>query len=339
MTRQRPAPSLSRDEERIAAEAADWLTRHTERDRTGDERFEAWIEADPRHLDVYERLARTWDDLGGLGHLRPLAEPDRRFPSLATHVRNWLRPQVLAGAATALAALVIAAIYAPSLLPAPAPDYATSIAELRPIALEDGSVVTLGARSGVDVAFSADRREVTLRDGQAFFEVTRNEARPFLVRAGDVLVQVVGTKFDVRRGQDETVISVLEGIVRVSTDDDAAPRVLHAGEQAVFSHRAGWLTPQPALTEVATIAPSHVAAWRDGRLSYDDALLSEVVADVNRYYGAGVEVRDEAKAIRITGSFRTNEVEGFLSDLGAAFPVNVSQRESGRYVIAARGAR
>lgn len=332
-------PFSSRADERIAREAADWLTRHIGREAASrEDGFEAWVEADPRHLETYERLARTWDDMGALGHLRALAEPERRFPSLGGAMRQlgaqMLRPRTFAGAMTALAALVLAAIMLPSVLPASPPQYATAIGEIEPVELADGSVVTLGARSGLDVDFSSAERAVTLREGEAFFDVARNAARPFVVHAGDVLVRVIGTRFEVRRGLQETVISVQEGLVEVRTGETV--QRLRAGDRlAIAASPTPFASPQGS--PIAEVQPAHVAAWREGRLSYDDAPLREVVADLNRYYAPGVDLADaDAGAVRITASFRADEVEAFLRDLSGAFPVRVTESASGRYRLASK---
>ena len=178
--------STSREDERIAREAADWLTRHIGCERAWDaDGFEAWIEADPRHLETYERLARAWDDMGALGHLRPLGEPNRPFPNIVSEfagVAAGLMRARFSAAVTALTALGLAALFVPPLTPSAA-RYTTAIAEIEPVLLADGSVVTLGARSGLDVDFSGRQRAVTLREGQAFFEVARNQTMPFTVHA------------------------------------------------------------------------------------------------------------------------------------------------------------
>lgn len=322
------------DARRIAAEAADWVTRHAESNRPAAQQqaFEAWLAADPRHQSAYERVSRAWSDIGDLKHLRPLAERQpSRWRSFAERV---LRPPVLAGAATACAALIIAVIAAPSVIPRPAPQYATEIAQIEPVRLEDGSVVTLGAESAIDADFSdASRRQVTLRSGQAFFEIAHDTERPFYVVAGDVSVRVIGTKFDVRQGPEQTIISVREGVVQVATGS-GSPQTLRAGDQVIVQHRTTFFVTRPVATQIAAVEPENVAAWRDGRLSYDDTPLSELVADINRYYAPGVDLGSaDAGNVRITTSFRTNEIEGFLDDLSRAFPVAATRRPDGHYRI------
>lgn len=325
---------MQSDDVRIAAEASDWLTRQAEVD-TDEARdaFERWIEADQRHQETYERIARTWDDLGALQHLHALADPATPYPNVADRAldtaRAFLRPPVLVGA---FALVALAFLVLPPLLVSP-PQFQTALAEIEPIALQDGSRVTLGARSSVDVAFSDRDREVVLREGQAFFEVAHNAERPFIVRAGDVSVRVVGTKFEVTRSATQTFINVQDGIVVTTIAGHSA--TLRAGDRLVVDNAERRLFAAPAMLDVSDIQPTHVAAWRQGRLAYDDTPLRSVVADLNRYYAPGLELADRATGdIRVTASFRADDIDGFLGDLSAAFPVHVRQDASGRYILA-----
>jgi transmembrane sensor len=70
------------------------------------------------------------------------------------------------------------------------------------------------------VRLEKDARRVTVHDGQALFDVAHDSARPFLITAGDETVRVVGTKFDVRRRDGQLTVTVLRGLVEVSTDGE-----------------------------------------------------------------------------------------------------------------------
>jgi transmembrane sensor len=83
-------------------------------------------------------------------------------------------------------------------LPA-APDYATKVGEQRQVRLADGSLAALNTDSQLDVAYSTGRRDLTLRQGEAWFQVAHNAARPFEVHVGPVHVRATGTAFSVRR--------------------------------------------------------------------------------------------------------------------------------------------
>lgn len=107
--------------------------------------------------------------------------------------------------------------------------YTTGFGEQRILTLADGSVVTLNTESQIKVDFSATERLIELRTGEAFFRVAHEASRPFFVEAKDAIVRAVGTQFNVRIAPQDTVVSVVDGVVKVSVNKDfpsAASRLL-----------------------------------------------------------------------------------------------------------------
>jgi len=102
------------------------------------------------------------------------------------------------------------------------------VGEQRSIALADGSIIDLNARSRIRVRLSKDERDVELLQGQALFHVAKDNSRPFVVRSDTTVVRAVGTEFDVYRKKNGTVITVLEGRVVVESPyaatDQLSPR-------------------------------------------------------------------------------------------------------------------
>src|SRR3546814_5501598 len=92
---------------------------------------------------------------------------------------------------------------------------ATGRSEVRRIALEDGSIVTLNGNSAVQIRYEDDIRRVVLRRGEASFEVAHNSERPFVVSADGVKVRAVGTEFVVGSEDDGVEVTVEEGVVAI----------------------------------------------------------------------------------------------------------------------------
>lgn len=214
--------------------------------------------------------------------------------------------------------------------------YATDIAEVREIALPDGSRMTLGGQSRAEIHFDGDRRQVALHEGEAFFSVTRDADRPFFVSVGGNAVRVVGTQFDVQRGNAQVRIGVLEGVVEVVPQADAksvpvaATRVLTAG-QGVSASLQGELG--------ATHATDAAAAgeWRKGRRVYIDAPLREIVADMNRYSRRPIVIADPLLGdLQLTVSFRVSQPQQMLGSLEIALPVLVDRDDPERIVLRAK---
>ncbi|MFQ5346779.1 MAG: FecR domain-containing protein [Rhodothalassiaceae bacterium] len=324
----------------IRREAAQWATRRALAD-IDEAGFAAWIASDPRHAAAYREARQAWSDLAAMGDLAEyrnlLGAPNWRERMIA-RMRRWQqgwrasgapRRGVLAATAAALLLALVSALW----LERPAvPDsgatLATAIAEIRDLPLSDGSVVTLGGRSRVTLAFSSKERRIRLEEGEAFFDVAKDPGRPFIVEVGDTEVRAVGTQFDVHKGPATVRVAVLEGVVEVAaTAMRRAPVVsrhlLSAGEAIVAAEGA-------ALDRVTALPVARAGEWRRGRLIYNGASLEEVVADVNRYSTRRIRIADSHLAtLRVTTSFRTDQIDEMLESLALALPLRIEPQADG----------
>lgn len=162
--------------------------------------------------------------------------------------------------------------------------------------LPDGTRVCLNAESSLSFNrhFGRDCRDVTL-DGEGYFEVTSDAARPFRVHTGNTCVTVKGTVFNVRSYHDESdiTVSLLEGSVVLNTDSDEA--VLTPGTCAVVS-RGG--------SAIRTGAADPFASdWINGRIVFTDKSIPEILRCVERNYGVRFVYDDDLfGAERFTGN-------------------------------------
>lgn len=206
-----------------------------------------------------------------------------------------------------VAAAILAVVLGPDLARTLEADYTTGTAETRTVRLADDSAVTLGPDSAIGVAYEVGERRVRLLAGEAFFEVTPDAGRPFRVAAGRVRVTVLGTAFNVNRGEEGADVGVAHGVVRVDYDDAARPTTerLEAGEFVRVSW-AGDVTrgEQP---------PSQTAAWRERQLIAQDQPLGDVVDRLRRYYAGAIVVTDEALTAQpVTGVYDLDNPAGAL---------------------------
>jgi transmembrane sensor len=207
--------------------------------------------------------------------------------------------------------------------------YATPVGGLASVPMLDGSKVTLNTDSQIRIALTDTERRVELGHGEAFFEVSKDPKRPFVVRAGDKRVIAVGTKFSVRREGDDIEIVVTEGKVRV--EDGAAGQDSRVGGSAdVFltpgsiarADDAGVLVQRRTLPE----AEEHLS-WRTGWLMFRDLGLADAIAEFNRYSARKIVIQDPAIAsLKIEGNFRATNVEAFVRLLESGFPVRAEVR-------------
>jgi transmembrane sensor len=280
--------------EPLRGEAVDWLIRLQAAPGDGAVRaaFDSWLKTSDDHRRAWQSVSRVWRVSEGLPAAGGLAPAN-----VAAFPRARRLRRAFAVAAVAVAACV--ALYlAPLLQLRLQADHMTSVAELRDVPLDDGSVVQLDAGSAIAVRYAATRREVVLLAGRAFFDVAPASDRPFVVVADDVTVTVTGTAFDVRSGSDGVSVAVQSGTVEVGLDGGARPAAtLTRGQRLSVGRLAGQVVK-------SEIAPDDVASWRERRLVVDGVTLAEVVEELGRHHRGLILLSDRALAERrITGVF------------------------------------
>jgi transmembrane sensor len=205
-----------------------------------------------------------------------------------------------------------------------AESYVTTMGTAQDLRLSDGTVVRLGpaSRLTLDAGFGGAHRKVSLH-GEAWFNVTHDEKKPFAIRVGNTVVEDVGTAFLVRESLErEVTVRVAEGAVRLTTTAAAhdSSVTLRAGDGAVATS---------AGISVATgvVSNAEGAALAAGRLTFTDASLTEVQDALHRWYGVTLQLRDSALATRhVTADFTGEPLSRVASVLGLALGVSADVR-------------
>jgi transmembrane sensor len=319
----------------VHEEAAAWVAQFEGRAPVAAERakFDDWLGRSPGHAAAYDEALRTWRDLaamrGSEQYQALLGKPTPR-ERLVSALRAPRWAAVAAGAAAVVVVVWLGfTLDVVSLLRRPT-QVATQIAEVRETTLPDGTRVVLGAESQLSFEVTENVRHATVGGGDAYFAVTRDPARPFAVSSGDVQVRVVGTQFEIRRRSGEVSVAVAEGTVDVSRADASGSIVRLQRGEALTARNGG-------ASAVRAVEPADIAAWRSGRLVYDNAELRDVVADANRYARSRIVIADaQLTGLRVTTSFRTSQVEGMIETLQAALPLVAERQANGDIVLRAR---
>ena len=328
--------------EQIEAAAAAWVVKRESGDWSSADQaqLETWIGASTAHRIAYIRLAAAWARSGRLSALGagvpPGTIPARDswgFSTASTApaadvagARNM--PRARSYRRMSAAAALVAAITASGAIcyfsSNRANSYSTAIGSVATVPLSDGSTVTLNTRTHIRVVLDSAARRITLDQGEAYFEVSKDAARPFVVEIADKRVIAVGTKFSIRRDGNDIRVLVTEGRVRIEHGGTAADQVdaqIIAGSEARTAHSA-LLIDQPTPTQV-----EQLLSWRAGYIVFRDTALADAVADFNRYSVRRIVIHDaEIADIRIGGNFRSNDTDAFLWLLQTGFPINVERR-------------
>jgi transmembrane sensor len=194
----------------------------------------------------------------------------------------------------------------------------TAKGEFRRVPLQDKSIATINSGSQIEVEFTANRRKINLRKGEAWFEVAKDKSKPFIVEAGDARIRAVGTAFSVRRFANGTEVLVTEGTVEVwSQDQTAQRRRLTAGERAFLAQEASAISVTRQPFEV-----DRKLAWREGKLILKNQTLKDAVADFNRYSPKTIVIRDATlREKRLFGQYKLDAPELFAKDVSTVLDV------------------
>ena len=162
--------------------------------------------------------------------------------------------------------------------------------------LEDGSVVWLNSASSLEIPehFGTKERRVRLV-GEGYFQVERDTARPFYVETERADVRVLGTEFNVSAYKEdkEVVATLVNGSVRVNACGGESV-VLKPGQQAQTAGQA---------IKVQEVDASYVTSWVNGKFSFDNSSLEDIVHQVSRWYDVKISFEDESlKEIRFSGA-------------------------------------
>lgn len=312
----------------LAGESSRWEAREIEQLMRTDPKFHRFIEA----------LREVWSISPRDSHEIDPAKAWKRFSSATLHPKPRIWPRIRSMVeslfahpsvrfAVALTLLLVAFSFLlnfDSRNPVSAPtttmrEVSTTNGQRFTIKFSDGTLARLNSSTTIRFRerFTDGIREVSLR-GEAFFEVAKIAAAssdgsaegysPFIVRAGGAVVQVLGTKFNVKAWpEDERVdVTVANGKVAVGTEQDSAKVVLTRGQ--MVSVLAGLPPAGPVRVDIKASM-----AWIDGRLVFRDTPLGEVLKSLERQYDLTFSVSDpQLIKLPLTASFKDESVTEIL---------------------------
>ncbi len=326
-------------------QAAGWCLKLSGSEATLEEQleFEVWLEESPDNREAFRKAAALWSAVPETSDMPEVigARADALEAMRAANQARW-RPRLVRAWKPALAlaaSLCLVAWVSLLVLYDPATEYGTGIAERRVVQLEDGSRLSLDAATSVEVDYDDDSRSLRLVSGRAKFDVAKNAARPFTVRAADKLVVATGTSFSVELVRDQVHVILYEGSVEV-IGASAADKL--ASRQALEAARR--LEPGDELVSDSGRQSDSVTRadlpqsldWQTGQLTFTGERLDVAVERVNRYSKQKIVVRDPRLASeRISGAFNAGDPAAFIDGVVTLFPAR-AERKDGEIELVAR---
>ena len=204
----------------------------------------------------------------------------------------------------------------------------------REVVLPDGTRLWLnrGATVSYPESFSDTLRRVRLK-GEAYFEVAKNAAKPFVVSSDNMSVRVLGTIFNFNTGSPSrpvAEVSLIEGSVEASSLKSPGQVVLSPGQKACLDYAAGRLT-------VENVDPRIDAVWHSGMIPFDNATVSDIARTLERLYGVHIIVDSSVDSRRTySGAIvRKGDIDSVLQLLHYTLPI-IHRHDGNRIIISSR---
>lgn len=320
----------------VYEQAATWIVRmdNGPLDSNAVAELKTWVRRSPAHIRALRDTALIWDRmdaLDGLADLLSVSPLEQR----SSQWRRWAIPLAVASCLVVVVAVLVASSRNSTSHTRPSPvvqdrNFSTPLGATKSVRLLDGSVVTLNTATRIHVDVSRTHRSVELLAGEAYFRVAHNRRIPFVVTAGNTLIRVVGTIFNVRRYPDQVEVTVAKGRVQVNKQtargsrhqtSSAVPVILNAGQEIKVTS-AG----QETVNEIKPDQLARKILWRKKMLAFDGERLDKVVREFSRYSDVKLQIADaRTAAIHVGGYFRSDDVAGLLTSLENNFSISVKQ--------------
>lgn len=325
--------------------ASYWFVRQDAQGMTAEDRqeFECWLAASATHRSIYQQTRSMWAGFEAAAEdneLRAL-----RVSALAAGPAPNVWPR-----AAAIAATLVLGIFAVAALTwkfsndvdtaqvaasqTTGGQYVTAQNQRSTVTLPDGSLVSMNLDTVFTTDFTHNRRLIELAKGQAFFDVAKDQTRPFIVKAAGRDIQALGTKFDVKLEQDRVEVVLLEGRVSVGR---SAPSLL---KKVMGRASRVELKPDQRLIAQAGEAPSITAtnamqatSWREGWIVFEDETVEHAIGELNRYSDRPLIAAPDVRQMRLSGVFRIGQPDRFGAVIQELLPLEVERGANGETLL------
>ena len=317
-------PATHTDKLRESAIAWFIKIRDAETDDPIRTKFEQWLMANQAHQQAYADVSKVWESFDSTPELEKLAgiaEQNTFFQKAerAQRIKKYVAGAMVAAVIGLGGLLGLQTWQGQPILQMVAQ---AEVGEVKSQRLDDGTLLTMNTGAEIEVTYYRDRRLVTLKQGEAIFEVVRDEQRPFIIDSGKAQITVLGTRFAVNRLKKLVRVSVDHGSVKVEqreTDETFNPHslVLHDGEVAEVKLDG----KEPARQNRHA---SDAFAFEKGMVIFEEAGIDEIAETLSRYRKQPL-VADQSVSgkVHISSMLKTNAIETFISQMPEMAPVRI----------------
>ncbi|UTW61906.1 FecR domain-containing protein [bacterium SCSIO 12741] len=288
--------------------------------------IEARRESEPEFTALFDSLEKLWGmkpdtatEVPEFNVDKAWANVDERIstPTIQKKTKSK-RPWI--GVAAGVALLIGFFLFKPN-----QPVYQNQIlaqAEVITDTLPDASIITLNKESKIQVSYKKGQRNIDL-NGEAFFDVARDEKRPFVISSGEIQVAVLGTSFNVKALQGDSLVEVWVKSGKVKfygTYQGSDSLVLTAGQKGIFNKNKRTFRK----LEDSNL---NAVAWKTKRLIFSNTRLGEVIPLLEQVYGAKIKLaKADHQDCQINADFEDETLETVLAVIGETLHLRVEER-------------
>jgi ferric-dicitrate binding protein FerR (iron transport regulator) len=197
--------------------------------------------------------------------------------------------------------------------------------EIREIVLPDSSHVWLNEYSSLQVplVFAKKQRKVILK-GEAYFEIKRNEHKPFLISAGNTITKVLGTSFNIKFDTLSGNVSVI-----VNTGKVEFCRTANNSEKVILTPTyQGFYVDSSAKVFSSVNTDKNYLAWKTGVLTFDNTPLIEVCGELSQHFKKHIKTAGNISDKALTGTFNNEKLEDILNTIQLVLDVKVKTTDA-----------
>lgn len=286
-----------------------------------EKKLSIWLGKSPENLSILNELQKRWANSNKQKYdndyaFKKLKHKLDKLPSTKTvelKVRSWLK--IAASIAFLITSATILYFYSTQSVNPSNIQYASSYTkpnERTTVILSDGTIVHLNSRSELKYPeiFRKNKREVELL-GEAYFEVTKDAERPFIIKTGEITTTVLGTSFNVRSMPDQDIeVTVTSGKVNIKKGNKKSKSInLVRGQQATYERNNSTLN-------MKSVDVQSYTAWLNRTLNFDRISFEDAIEQIKRVYNIEIKIENNASNdCLIRGQYQNEELEDILQGL------------------------
>lgn len=306
-----------------------------------------WIDASASNRQVYEKLHKLWSGSQSANQIKPAdVDVDKAWSAMQSRIRDYQaiqdqhvgKSRSIGFYLVRVAAVLVVGIMVYALLRYQADQVqqiqlTSSDATITDSPLPDGSIISLNQQTKIEYPeeFAGKERRIKM-EGEAYFQVQSDTAKPFIIEANEALIEVLGTSFNVKAHAEDQAVEVLveEGLVQLSNRDYSQLAKLSVGEKGIYLKETDQVKKE-------TDFDAESLYWLNRTLLFRDTDLSNVFKTLERLYE--VEITAENQAIlncRLTAKFSNETIDHIIEHISTIFELEF-EKEANKILIRGDG--